>query len=64
MNGNELKALRLKTGLTQGKFYLDANSFQSYGSQVENYYGKKEIPPKLEASIRKKYGKFIEVKEA
>jgi tmRNA-binding protein len=63
MTGSELKSLRVdKAKLTQSKFYLDAGVFSSYGSQIENYWGTKEIPPKLEAAIRKKYAKFIEPK--
>lgn len=60
MNGKDLRELRNKTGKTQSKFYLDAGFYASYCNPIENYYGNREIPKKLEIAIRKKYGKLIE----
>jgi len=64
MTGNGLKALRLKTGLCQAKFYIDAGYHAANANPVENYYGDKPIPPKLEEAIRKKYKKQIKEMEA
>jgi hypothetical protein len=60
MTGNELRELRNKSGKSQSKFYLDAGFFASYANPIENYYGDKQIPRKLENAIVKKYKKLLE----
>ena len=60
MNGKQLRELRERTGKTQYKFYLDAGFFPSYTNPIENYYGNREIPQKLEIAVRKKYAQFIQ----
>jgi hypothetical protein len=59
MTGRELYQLRIKSGKTQAKFYFDAGFFPSYASHVENYYGAKQIPEKLEKAIQKKYKSLL-----
>jgi hypothetical protein len=63
MTGNELKAIRKESGLCQTKFYLDAGFYASYANPIENYFGNKLIPPKLEIAIKKKYKNLFKQEE-
>lgn len=60
MTGNELRALRIKSGLLQNKFYMTVDYQPSNGCLVENYYGEKQIPKRLEKDVRRKYKKLLE----
>jgi hypothetical protein len=57
MSGNSLKAFRESINKTQSEFYMGMGFQASYGCTIENHYGERKIPKRLEASIKAEYPK-------
>ena len=55
MTGNQLRSFRESMKMTQLKFYFSIGFFPNYGGVIENHYGDRAIPQKLEEVIQKKY---------